>query len=88
MPEVEKRTSRPSIGMVLAEVRKVIREYHETDRANAIFALGRIEEIVRDKRTKAKHGTRSKYQVGCRCPECRAANAAYVRQRRKERARG
>ena len=25
----------------------------------------------------AKHGTRSRYVQGCKCPECRAANAAY-----------
>lgn len=29
----------------------------------------------------AEHGTRSKYVTGCRCSECRAANAAYGKAR-------
>jgi WhiB family redox-sensing transcriptional regulator len=28
------------------------------------------------------HGTRSRYQLGCRCDPCRAASAAYMRRRR------
>ena len=28
------------------------------------------------KETRSKHGTRSRYVMGCRCEECRAANAA------------
>lgn len=28
------------------------------------------------------HGTRSKYQKGCRCVVCRKANAKYQRERR------
>lgn len=28
------------------------------------------------------HGTRSNYRNGCRCDQCRAANAAYDRERR------
>lgn len=31
----------------------------------------------------AEHGTRTQYRAGCRCDECRAANAAYVRERRR-----
>ena len=30
------------------------------------------------------HGTRSCYKAGCRCDDCRAANAAYHRQHRVE----
>lgn len=30
----------------------------------------------------AAHGTRAAYSSGCRCPECRGANAAYMRTRR------
>ena len=29
------------------------------------------------------HGTRARYQAGCRCPSCRAANAAYDRALRR-----
>jgi hypothetical protein len=40
----------------------------------------------------AQHGTRSKYTGGCRCDPCRAAEAAYTRQRvadgRKQTRRG
>jgi hypothetical protein len=28
------------------------------------------------------HGTRYRYQLGCRCADCRAANATYVRAHR------
>lgn len=37
----------------------------------------------------ASHGTRARYQAGCPCSSCRAANAAYDRAlRRGERAHG
>ena len=32
----------------------------------------------------AEHGTRRRYQLGCHCPECRAANAAAMRRLRKD----
>lgn len=31
--------------------------------------------------TSATHGTRSRYNAGCRCVDCKAANAAYMRER-------
>jgi hypothetical protein len=34
------------------------------------------------------HGTRSSYDRGCRCDQCRAANAAHARQRRLDRKTG
>lgn len=34
----------------------------------------------------SEHGTRSRYNAGCRCPECRAANSAYERARVRRRA--
>lgn len=30
--------------------------------------------------TTTQHGTRSRYAKGCRCPQCRAATAAYSAQ--------
>lgn len=35
--------------------------------------------------TNAAHGTRSRYVRGCRCDECRAAQAAYFREYEKRR---
>ena len=32
-----------------------------------------------------KHGTRYRYNAGCRCDECRSANNAYMAQYRRER---
>jgi hypothetical protein len=29
------------------------------------------------------HGTRRQYQLGCRCDDCRAANAAYIRAHKR-----
>lgn len=37
------------------------------------------------KETRVRHGTRSKYVMGCRCDECRKANAADRRARRVRR---
>lgn len=33
------------------------------------------------RRQAPRHGTRSRYQTGCRCDDCRAANTAYSRDR-------
>lgn len=35
----------------------------------------------------AEHGTRSRYQAGCHCDDCRQANAEYHRRRRAGRGR-
>lgn len=32
----------------------------------------------------AAHGTRSRYNMGCRCDDCRAASTAYARRRREQ----
>lgn len=37
--------------------------------------------------TPAQHGTRARYQRGCRCDRCKAANTAYTRADRGARAR-
>jgi hypothetical protein len=34
------------------------------------------------------HGTRARYQLGCRCLPCRASNACYIAQLRGRKARG
>jgi hypothetical protein len=34
-----------------------------------------------------RHGTRSRYTGGCRCPACRAANRTYQRRYQRERRR-
>ena len=44
---------------------------HQTDIARSVAAS----------RLRAAHGTRNKYQGGCRCIRCKAANASYVKQR-------
>lgn len=36
--------------------------------------------------TTAEHGTTSTYRAGCRCEQCREANAAYIRAYRERRA--
>jgi len=38
------------------------------------------------RRNKAKHGSRSVYDMGCRCPPCTAANARRIAAYRKRRA--
>lgn len=38
---------------------------------------------VEKKWAEKRHGTRKKYQMGCRCPLCSEANAAYHRKYRK-----
>lgn len=40
-----------------------------------------VARSVAASRIRAEHGTRNKYQGGCRCVQCRAANAGYVKQR-------
>jgi lambda repressor-like predicted transcriptional regulator len=39
------------------------------------------ERSVTTKETRSKHGTRSRYVGGCRCEDCRTANAADRRAR-------
>lgn len=39
------------------------------------------ERGVTTSETRSKHGTRGRYVMGCRCDECRAANAADRRAR-------
>jgi hypothetical protein len=42
-----------------------------------------FEELQRN----ARHGTRARYKIGCSCPACREANAAYhrrLRERKRE----
>lgn len=37
---------------------------------------------MRRRRPGAQHGTRSRYQAGCRCEDCRAANRTYIKRGR------
>lgn len=37
----------------------------------------------RPKPTKSKHGTRSRYNLGCRCPRCAESNRAYANSRKE-----
>jgi hypothetical protein len=57
------------------------------DPLGLFFDLNNIAYSHRDCNTKdrrivktAKHGTRSRYQSGCRCVECKAATSQYARQ--------
>jgi peptide subunit release factor 1 (eRF1) len=36
----------------------------------------------------SQHGTRSRYQAGCKCPRCGSANNAYMRAYQHDRVRG
>ena len=51
----------------------------------------RVREPVRERRRcprcepESPHGSRARYSAGCRCDECRAAQAAYVREQRRRR---
>lgn len=42
--------------------------------------------VLRAEGEKIKHGTRTMYNQGCRCQDCRAAVARYMREHRRERA--
>lgn len=43
------------------------------------------KRIHKRMRQNSEHGTRSRYVLGCRCDDCKAANNAYVRSRRVQR---
>lgn len=47
-----------------------------------------VVRSVAASRIRAEHGTRNKYQGGCRCVRCKAANAGYVKQRLEAREAG
>jgi hypothetical protein len=41
--------------------------------------------MTKEKETKAQHGTRSRYVLGCRCPDCKEANKLHMRDLRAKR---
>ena len=42
-------------------------------------------ETARQRRSAMDHGTRTMYDVGCRCDDCRGANSRYRKERRSAR---
>lgn len=47
----------------------------EPSKISSPFYSGAVEDIV----SEARHGTHSRYVIGCRCDDCRAAGSAYSR---------
>jgi hypothetical protein len=45
---------------------------------------GTHHELNLRKELARRHGTRRRYQEGCRCPRCRKANADYMREWRSD----
>lgn len=51
---------------------------------STVSRWAQAEGVKWENRPKAQHGTRSGYQSGCRCDECRTALRDYARDRRRE----
>lgn len=66
-------------GLSIKEIaEKLERSYH------SVYPIASLFVTKSGRQKTAPHGSRSKYNSGCRCKDCTTSNAVYARQRRGE----